>query len=135
MKQVYVAIFLLLFASCKKKIQEITEDLIIQAMTNGEWVITSFTQNGNNITTDFSSYKFKFYSNKTVDAIKNGSVENNGTWDGNANTRNIMANFQSANYPLIILNGTWHVTNNSWTFVEATQTNGLEVKSLRLEKQ
>ena len=34
------------------------------------------------ITSDFSAYKFQYYSNYTVDAIKNGVVEKTGTWDG-----------------------------------------------------
>jgi hypothetical protein len=33
-----------------------------------------------------------------------------------------------------LINGTWKITKNSWTFVEATQTNGLEIKTLRLDK-
>lgn len=104
-------------------------------MTDGQWVITNFTQNGNNITSAFSPYKFKYYSNKTVDAIKNGTVEKTGTWDGNASTMTTSANFTSAGYPLTLLNGNWLIDNNSWTFVVATQTIGTETKTMRLEKQ
>ena len=108
---------------------------MIKAMTDGQWVVTSFTQNGNNITADFASYQFKYYSNKTVDAIKSGTVEKTGTWDGNASTMTTSANFTGAAYPLNLINGSWHIDNNSWTFVVATQTNGSETKTMRLDKQ
>jgi hypothetical protein len=128
-------VLLFSFAGCKKTVENIQEDLVIKAMTDGQWVITSFTRNSLNITADFSTYKFKYYSNKTVDAIKSGSVEKTGNWDGNASTMSTWANFSSATYPLDLINGTWNITNNSWTFVVATQTNGSETKTMRLDKQ
>src|SRR5258705_8247969 len=106
---------IVLLAGCKKAIENKQEYLIIKAMTDGQWVITSFTHNGANITSDFSSYKFKYYSNKTVDAINNGTVEKTGSWDGNASTLTISANFMNAVYPLALINGGWHIDNNSWT--------------------
>lgn len=103
-------------------------------MTSGQWSITSFTLNGTNITTDFSGYKFQYYSNKTVDAIKNGSVEKTGSWDGNASTMTTSANFPGAVNPLLLINGNWNIVNNSWTYVIATQTVGTDVKNMRLDK-
>ena len=127
-------IFILINLSCKKAKESIYEDLVIKAMTNGQWVVTSFTLNGTNITSDFSGYKFQYYSNKTVDAIKNGTVEKTGTWDGNASTMTTSANFPSAVNPLLMINGNWSIVNNSWTFVVATQTVGTDVKNMRLDK-
>jgi hypothetical protein len=127
-------IMIALLAGCKKAVQNIQEDIVIKAMTDGQWVITSFTQNGNNITASFATYKFKYYSNKTVDAINNGIVEKTGTWDGNASTMTTSANFLNATNPLNLVNGNWHIDNNSWTFVVASQT-GTETKTMRLEKQ
>lgn len=135
MKKIIIfSLFVFLLAGCKKSIENIQEDLVIKAMTDGQWVITSFTQNGTNITSDFSSYKFQYYSNKTVDAINNGAVEKKGTWDGNASNMTTTANFNAASYPLMLINGTWHIDNNSWTFVVASQTNGSETKTMRLQK-
>jgi len=130
----FIAI-LILSGGCKKKIEEIQQDLVIKAMTDGQWVITSFTQNGNNITSTFSPYKFKYYSNKTVDAINNGTVEKTGNWDGNATNLTTWADFPGAIYPLTLINGTWYINNNSWTFVLASQTIGSETKVMRLDKQ
>lgn len=126
---------LLTFSGCKKTIQNIQEDLVIKAMTDGQWAVTSFTNAGNNITADFSTYRFKYYSNKTVDAINNGSVEKTGNWDGNSSNNTTWANFTGAVYPLILINGTWNITRNSWTYVEAYQTVGTETRVLRLDKQ
>jgi hypothetical protein len=134
MKTTLFIFLTILIAGCKKNEEAIQEDLVILAMTDGQWGITSFTQNGNNITADFASYKFKYYSNKTVDAIKSGTVEKNGTWDGNSTSMTISANFTSPPYPLNLINGSWHIDRNSWTYVEATQTTGTETRTLRLDK-
>lgn len=135
MKKFYI-IFLtaLALSGCKKAVESIAQDMVIDAMTNGQWVITHFTLNSNDITTDFTGYKFQYYENKTVDAIKNGVTERTGTWDGNAATMTTSANFSGAPDPIALINGSWKITDNSWTFVEATQTSGSDVKTLRLEK-
>ena len=130
----YITITILLSA-CKKTIQNQQEDLVIKAMTDGKWAVTIFTVNGTTITPDFINYRFKYYSNKTVDAIKSGSVENTGTWDGNSSTMTTSANFTSAIYPLNLINGSWHIDRNSWTFVEATQTIGSDIKTMKLVKE
>ena len=136
MKKLLLLVYLLfIFSGCKKAIEKIQEDLVIKAMTDGQWVITSFTQNGTNITSSFSDYKFQYYSNKTVDAIKSGTVEKTGTWDGNASAMTTSANFPGVSAPLNLINGSWHIDNNSWTFVEATQVSGSETKTMRLDKQ
>lgn len=127
-------LYLLLACSCKKTTEEVVQDLVIQAMTNGQWVITRFTQNNSDITSSFSGYRFQYYSNKTVDAFKNGLKERTGNWDGNATTMTTWADFPGAPLPISLINGTWNITRNSWTFVEATQLNGAETKTLRLEK-
>ena len=132
-----IALFLIAFAfgSCEKAAEKIGEDLVVKAMTDGQWKITKFTQNGTDITSGFSNYKFQYYSNKTVDAINNGVKEITGNWAGNATTMTTWANFPGASNPISLINGTWNITNTGWTFVEATQTSGTEVKTLRLDKQ
>lgn len=133
-KLVSFSLLLVLLAGCKKTTENIQQDLVILAMTDGQWGVTNFTQNGTNITVDFAPYKFKYYSNKTVDAIKNGTVEKTGTWDGNAASMTTWANFTSATYPLALINGSWHIDRNSWTYVEATQIVGTETRTMRLDK-
>ena len=135
MKQLLIIISLACLTGCKKVIEKKAETAIMNAMTDGQWVITTFISNGTNITTDFSAYRFQYFSNYTVNAIKSGNVENTGNWEGDVNTMSIFANFPNATNPLLLLNGTWHVTDNSWTYVKATMTVGSETRTLRLDKQ
>ncbi len=127
-------VLLFLFSGCKKVIENIQEDLVIKAMTDGQWVITRFTQDGSDITTNFTGYKFQYYENKTVDAIKNNVFEKKGNWDGNASNMTTYANFANAVSPLDLINGTWHIDRNGWTYVEATQTINGTTKTMRLDK-
>lgn len=135
MKTIFTILFVLfLLPGCKKAIEKLKEDAVIKAMTDGQWKITSFTHNGSDITTSFSTYKFQYYSNKTVDAINNGSVEKTGTWDGDASSMTTSANFVGVTAPLSLINGSWKILNNSWTYVVASQTVGTETKTMRLDK-
>src|SRR5258706_14372132 len=133
MKQlIFIAVSLILLTGCKKAIEKKAEDAILKAMTDGQWAVTSFTTNGTDITSDFSAYKFQYFDNYTVNAIKTGVVEKTGTWQGDVNTMSISADFPNALNPLLLLNGTWHITDNSWTYVRATMSVGSEVRTLRL---
>jgi hypothetical protein len=135
MRPFLIILSLVCLVGCKKIIEKKAENAIMKAMTDGQWVITSFVSDSTNITSDFSAYRFQYFDNYTVDAIKNGTVENTGNWEGDVQAMNISASFPNATNPLILLNGTWHITDNSWTYVEATMTVGSTVRSLRLDKQ
>ena len=135
MKRAVIICFLaILGTGCQKAIEKKKENAIITAMTDGQWVITNFVNNGFTITSDFSAYKFQYHSNYTVDAIKNGVVENTGTWNGDPATMMISANFNNAPSPIDLINGDWHIDDNSWTYVVASQASGSTIKRLRLEK-
>lgn len=135
MKKITVALLLFVsLAGCKKTLEEKARDIVLDAMTSGTWEITKFTVNGNNITSDFAGYSFQYHKNETVDAIKNGSIQSTGSWSGDAANMRISANFTNVSEPLLLINGQWSITNNSWTFVEASQTVGSQVKTLRLDK-
>jgi len=134
-KPLLIILGVVCLVGCKKTIERKAENAIMKAMTDGQWVITSFISDSSNITSDFSAYRFQYFDNYTVDAIKNGMVENTGNWDGDYYSMSIVASFPNATNPLVLLNGTWHVTDNSWTYVKATMTVGTELRSLRLDKQ
>jgi hypothetical protein len=131
-----ISLFLLTLCllGCKKK-TEILEDLVVQAMTTGQWKITSFQENGVDRTADFSPYRFKYNTDNTVNAIKNGAIEKTGTWNGNASTMSIVAEFPNATQPLLIINGTWNITRNGWSFVEANILQSGTLKTLRLDRE
>lgn len=136
MKSFFVLALLTIgFTGCKKFIEAKQEDLVVKAMTDGQWKVTSFKQDNNDVTGSFSPYTFQFRSDKTVEAIKNGAVETKGTWEGNAGNKTIASLFNSnASATVLLLNGTWNITRNSWTYVEASQTVNGEVRTLRLDK-
>ena len=131
----FIVIAITVLASCHKIIEKKAEDAIMKVMTDGQWVITNFTSNGTDITTDFSGYSFQFFDDYTVKAMKNGTLEKSGTFQGDFNTMTISSNFPNAVNPLLLLNGTWHVTNTSDTYVIANMTIGTEVRTIRLDKQ
>jgi hypothetical protein len=132
MNKVYAVIFLFVLFGCVKKKEE---NLVVNAMVNGQWKVTNFKKAGTDVTGDFSSYLFQFKTNYTVDAINNGAIEKTGSWNADASAQTISSTFSNATNPLVLLNGTWQITNNSWTWVEATQTVNGELLNLRLDKQ
>lgn len=135
MKSVFaVALFCVALSSCKKAVQNAQEDLVIKAMTDGQWRVTKFMRDGTDVTASFAPYKFQFRENNTVEAINNGAAETVGSWSANAEAKTIASNFSSGNGTVSLLNGTWIITRNSWTYVEATQTVNAELRSLRLDK-
>lgn len=138
MKRLGILFFIISFfsiSSCKKAAEEQLNDMIIKSMCDGQWVVTSFKENGVDKTADFNGYKFQYYTNKTVDAIKNGVKEITGNWDGNAFEKRTWADFPGNTLPVILLNGDWKISNNTWTYVIASQTNGTQTKSFRIDKQ
>ena len=134
MKNGILFLCLVLFlGSCKKLIENGQEDAVVKAMTTGQWKVTSFVKDGIDVTGDFSDYKFQFYKNGTVQAFKNGIVENTGTWTADADTYTINAQFNNASYPLLLLNATFLITDAADTYVVANTING-EPRALRLQK-
>ena len=135
MKKIFILLCVVfLFTGCKKTIEKLQENAIVNAMTDGQWTITSFVTDGVDVTSEYSQYKFQFHSNRTVDAIFNGSLEKTGNWEGYAETMSISAQFPNTSNPLLRINGSWHIDNNSWTFVVASQqANGI-TSTMRLDK-
>lgn len=124
----------LLGSGCKKAIEKIKEDMLVDAMVSGQWKITNFQLDGNNITSQFQGYTFQYFESRVVHAIKDGSVEQNGTWDGDISSQTTWADFPTAPSPISLINGTWHIDNSSWTHVVATQTASGVTKVMRLDK-
>jgi hypothetical protein len=134
MKKIYTILLTLAIAGCTpEKIQEKAEDLVIQAMTTGEWTVTNYTRGGTDVTADFSPYKFQFKNNNTVDAVNGGAVEQTGAWNADGTARTITSSFTSG-ATLMLLNGTWNITSTTWTSVNATQTVNGETRVLKLNK-
>jgi hypothetical protein len=136
MKKLYLIALLAGLFSCDTKeiVEEQQENLVVQAMTNGQWKVSSFIKGGSDVTADFSTYKFQFKNNNTVDAINNGNVEKTGTWTADANAQTITSGFANVGQPLDLLNGTFNIESTTWTSVNASQTVNGELRTLRLDK-
>lgn len=130
-----IAILLLLFTSCRKTIDRAQEDKLMKVVTNGRWKVTHFGKGNTVLTTDFAAYIFQFQTNNTVDAYNNGAIEKTGIWKDDMAAHTISSTFANAQYPLMLLNGIWKISNTNLIFVEASQTINGEVYTLRLDKQ
>jgi hypothetical protein len=136
MRKIIIAIFLIASFGCQKAKEKAQETLIMQAITNGQWKVTMFNKAGTDISTDFLPIMFQFRSDFTVDALNtsNSAVITSGTWGADPNGGNMSATFGSATEPVVLLNGTWHITDNSFIYVEAYQNVSAGEYKLRLDK-
>ncbi|MBM3432530.1 MAG: hypothetical protein FJX92_05965 [Bacteroidetes bacterium] len=48
-------------------------------MTTGYWKMTYFQEGGVDRTADFSAYRFKYNTDYSVNAVKNGIMDNHAT--------------------------------------------------------
>ena len=121
---------------CKKVKEDLGKKFIINAMTSGLWIVQVFTDNNIDITTDFSGYEFQFKEDGKVFAIKTATAEQVlGAWEGNVNDLTIFSNFPGAGDPLLKLNDTWKITNNTTKLVEAKPFNTARTAYLKLVKK
>jgi hypothetical protein len=134
MKGLLLIMLSLSLVNCKKIKENIQEKQAMEWITSGQWKVAGYLQAGTDKTADLAAYTFRFKSNKTVDALKNGTLETSGTWQDDQANRTIDSNFPSAPYPLILLNATWTITNGSETSVNATATVNGELRNLKLSK-
>lgn len=105
--------------SCKKAIENKQRDMLIDAITNGEWKVHQYVEASIDITNQFYGYTFKFEEQGTVQARYVGSPIADGTWVGDVNNYTINSNFPSATDPITKLNGLWKLTDSYWDYVEA----------------
>ena len=130
----HLCLLVFLLPSCKKAIEKKKENIIVDAMTSGQWKVASFVQDGVDKTADFTGYTFRYYENRTVDALVGGSVQKTGTWAEDVNKLEILASFQGAVDPLLLINGNWKIDKTDWTYVESTLVAGSVIRKMRLEK-
>jgi hypothetical protein len=133
-KLIIFAFIILWLPACKKALQQVEGNVVTQAIVTGRWKISNYIKKDTNLTSEFTAYELQFKDNNTVDVYKNGTIDKTGAWEPNVTTMTINSNFTNAVYPYTLLNGLWHITKNSWTYVEATQTVNGEVLILRIDK-
>lgn len=135
MKRILVLVLLMsTLTGCKKTIENIKQNLVVKVMTDGEWKISSFTEDGAQLGADYSDYAFKFNENETMEARKSGTLQSSGTWHGDANALTISTLFNGVENPLLRTNGTWKIDNTTETTVNATQVGGNASRTMKLIK-
>jgi hypothetical protein len=121
--------------SCKKAIEQKQKNIIINAMTNGRWLVELYKENTTDVTGDFLGYEFQFYENGNVDGIKS-TVIKSGTWTTDISNYTISAAFPAnAGDTLKRLNYTWKITDSYLDYVEAKTTISTGENILHLRKK
>lgn len=120
------------FISCKKAIENKQRDLLIEAITNGEWQVHQYVEGTVDITVQFTGYSFQFEEKGAVYAKYSGSTVD-GIWAGDINNYSINSQFPTAADPVKKLNGVWKLTDSYWDYVEAEMVtaNGKNILHLR----
>lgn len=119
---------------CKKVQEDLGMKFILGAMTDGRWLVDKFTEDSNDISPSFAGYEFQFMEDGKVYAFY-GADQKEGTWVGDVNALTIFSNFPGAAAPLISLNDTWKITNNTTKLVEAVPSNATRKAYLKLVKK
>jgi hypothetical protein len=131
----YALVLLSLLTGCKKAKENIQEKKVLDFITDGQWRVTQLLKGSTDYVADFAGYQFQFKTNNFVDAIKNGSVQTTGTWQGDAINFTITSTFPAdAVQPLPLLNGLWKIVDGGNDFVVATKDENGELSRLRLQK-
>jgi hypothetical protein len=121
-----------LFNSCSK--EKIEQNIIVDAVTNGRWLVTQFSEAGTEVSLEFAPFEFQFFENGIVQAF-NGSTITTGNWTANVDARTITSTFPGTNTTLNRLNDTWKIFNSSLTLVEANPLNTSRIAYLKMNKK
>jgi hypothetical protein len=134
----FLRLTLLLFCinlvSCKKAIENKQRDILIDAITNGEWQVQQYIEGTVDMTVLFYGYSFQFEENGALHSNYYGIITH-GTWVGDINNQSITSLFPTATDPLKKLNGVWKLTDSYWDYVKAEMTTANEKKILHLIKK
>ena len=120
--------------SCKKAIEKKAQDMIMDAITNGEWIVEQYYEGSNNLSNQFLNYYFKFSSDGTLTGTINSTVTN-GTWATNTSEYTITSDFPTATDPLKKLNGLWKIKDSYWDYVKAERATVNGTDTLKLRKK
>jgi hypothetical protein len=122
-----VVLTVLTISSCsKKQVEQKVEDLVVQVIVDGTWILTKYVEGTNDMTSTFSGWECKFNADRTCEAT-NGTLKYKGSWDGSAATQSFTVSFDAGAEPLTKLNGTWKIVKSNYTFGQFKQTkNGVD---------
>jgi len=117
---------LISFSSCKKddNSSSSSSSPTVGIVTQGQWQITSFTENGVNHTSHFTGHSFTFTSNGSLSA-SNGTVSASGTWSTatDDSQQKLVINFNST--PTFSeLNSDWHILTQTTSKITLEDVSG-----------
>ena len=123
------ALVVTFFSACsKEQVQQKVEDMALSIMTEGDWIITQFSEGPTGITSSFKGWQCHFNRDKTCVAV-NGTNRVAGTWDVSTPNQTITGLFPAGSNPLDKINGTWKIVRTNSSFGEFIQIkNGIEYK-------
>lgn len=124
---------LLMVCSCKKAIDNKKQDLLLNLITDGEWVVEKYVEGSTNITGVFNGFSFQFTRDGKV-VGRNQTIVETGTWTGDIANYSITSDFPNSSDPVKKLNGTWKVTDSTTETVEAETTGAQGKNILHLRK-
>jgi hypothetical protein len=119
---VIAGLFMMAFASCKK--DDNSSSPSSNMVTQGQWKVTLFSENGVVETSKFFNYVFTFSSNGTVSAVRSGSTVN-GSWsNGNDDSqKKLNMNFASpADFTEI--SDDWHILQETSSKIQLEDVSG-----------
>lgn len=120
-------------SSCsKEQIQQKVEDMVVQVMVDGVWIVTKYEENGTDMTALLQGWECQFYENRTCTAKKGGATIN-GTWDGSYTNQTMTANFASP--PLDKFNATWQIKRSTYTTGQFERTENGVVYKIEIMKK
>ena len=123
----------MVFAGCTKKD---TVDSVAEAVTEGTWRVTHFSERSNNETNDFNGYTFTFQSNGKVLAAKNGVIKE-GNWSESASTQRLVIDLGTktdANKPLGELSDDWVIVSKTDKKINLSDDNSTSNELLEFTK-
>lgn len=125
MKKLFVVLGFsaIMLGGCTKKDSDV--DSVAEAVTNGTWRVTHFSERANNETDDFAGYTFTFQSNGKVLASKNGVIKE-GNWSESTSSKRLFIDLgvkNDANKPLGELTDDWVITSKTETKISLTDDN------------
>lgn len=128
-------VFVAGMSGCKKAVEENTRRVLLDLMTNGQWVVQTFTESGVDLSADYSTWEFQFYENGTVDGL-NGTQKVTGTWAVDEIKLTIQSSFPNGSpVPLMRLSETWNLTKTTFSYVEAKPSNTGRTAYLKLVRK
>ncbi len=138
------AALILLFTSCKKAVEPITENILAQYfeqnILNKDYIVKLATDTGVVLTNNYEGFRFRLLKNTLLDgpmtATKNGAVLN-GSWSSNEDYSKLTINFAIPAAPpeFSFIVRSWKFTRKAIPVMELAPWGTTDPKILHMERQ